>query len=358
MPDWTKSMQQTFEFYTVDPDTWRDVALLDNIKSCTITRDEDTDTLETATIDCDLVLSEQYIRPYLVTIQNGIKERFPLGTFLVQTPSEKYDGKVRSTTLDAFSPLLEWKDTMPPLGYTVRSGLNVLETAWDVGSEHIHAPVVMATDETTMPFDFIAETDDTWLTYLGDLVLNSGHQLALDELGRILFAPIQDIASLTPVWSYDDNNSSILYPDLTLERDLYGIPNVLEVVLSNNNINMFSRVENNDSDSPVSIPARGREVVKRETNPEISGNPTQSQLDAWTEQRLRNMSSLEYKVSYRHGYCPVRVGDCVNLNYNRADLRNVKAKVVSQTITCESGCPVEETAVYTIHMWTREGGLA
>ena len=24
MPDWTSSMQQTFEYYTVDPGTWKD----------------------------------------------------------------------------------------------------------------------------------------------------------------------------------------------------------------------------------------------------------------------------------------------------------------------------------------------
>ena len=26
MPDWTKTMQQTFEYYVVDPGTWKDIA--------------------------------------------------------------------------------------------------------------------------------------------------------------------------------------------------------------------------------------------------------------------------------------------------------------------------------------------
>lgn len=357
MPDWTRSMQQTFEFYTVDPITWRDVAPLDNIRSCSITRDETTDTLETATIDCDLVFAEQYVRIYLITVQDGIRERFPMGTFLVQTPSETFDGKVKSTTLDAYSPLLEWKDSMPPLGYAIKSGLNVLETAWLVGSDNTRTPIVKNGADTNLTSNFIAETDDSWLTFLGDLVMSAGYKLALDEYSRIMFAPIQDTASLKPIWTYNDDNSSILYPDLTVERDLYGIPNVLEVILSNDTVNLFSRVENNDEDSPVSIPSRGRQVVVRESNPEIAGIPTQAQLDAYTEQRLRNMSSLEYKLTYKHGYCPVRVGDCVYLNYKRAGMRNIKAKVVSQNITCEPGCPVEETAVYTLNMWAREGGL-
>ena len=51
MADWLSSMQQTFEYYIVDPGTWKDVKLLDNVKSCTITRDAEADTLGSATID-------------------------------------------------------------------------------------------------------------------------------------------------------------------------------------------------------------------------------------------------------------------------------------------------------------------
>ena len=39
------------------------------------------------------------------------------------------------------------------------------------------------------------------------------------------------------------------------------------------------------------------------------------------------------------------------LNYQRAGLKYVKAKVISQSISCETGCPVEETAIYTTKLW-------
>jgi hypothetical protein len=57
-------------------------------------------------------------------------------------------------------------------------------------------------------------------------------------------------------------------------------------------------------------------------------------------------------VSYSHGYCPVRIGDCVRLNYRRAGLDDVKAMVKTQTIKCSSGgCEVSETAVFTKKLW-------
>lgn len=351
MPNWHASMRQTFEFYSVDPFTWRDDTLLENVKSCTINWDSSAETLGSATIEADTVLNERYVRIYLVTIQNGIRERFALGTFLVQTPSVGFDGKVSSISMDAYTPLLELKDNMPPLGYSVLKNTLVMATAVDLCSENMRAPVVPTRDEVVLPNDFVADLNDSWLTFIRDLISNANYQFYLDEMGQLLFAPVQDTASLQPVWTYDDDNSSILYPELNVDRDLYGIPNVVEVVYSNGNSYLYSRVVNENEDSPISTVQRGREIIYRVNNPEVGGNPTQVQVDAYAQQLLRNLSSLEYKVTYKHGYCPVRVGDAVYLNYKRAGLKYVKAKVTNQNIRCESGCPVEETAVFTTDLW-------
>ena len=74
-------------------------------------------------------------------------------------------------------------------------------------------------------------------------------------------------------------------------------------------------------------------------------------LDNYTRQELRNKSSLEYTLSYSHGYNPVRPGDCVLFDYKRSGFANVKAKVISQSIECSAGCTVQETAVYTTNLW-------
>ena len=116
MADWQSSMSQTFEYYVVDPGTWQNQKLLDNVLSCTITRDSETETLGSASIDIGESVGECYIRVYLVTNQNGLKERHPLGTFLVQTPSSSFDGKIRNVSMDTYTPLLELKENQPPIG--------------------------------------------------------------------------------------------------------------------------------------------------------------------------------------------------------------------------------------------------
>lgn len=351
MADWLQSMQQTFEYYTVDPGTWKDKALLTNVKTCTINRDLSADTLGSATIDIVDALGEAYIRAYLITIQNGIKEKFPLGTFLVQTPSSNFNGKMRNVTMDAYTPLLELKEKFPPIGYHVPKNANVMQMSYNLTQDYARAPVVKTSSDVKLYYDFVANLEDTWMSFLKDLLANANYSFSLDELGRILFAPKQDVTSLRPVWTYNDDNSSILYPEITMDHDLYGIPNVVEVVYSNGGDKFYAMVKNTDPNSPLSIENRGREIVHRITSPNIVGNATQNQITKYAEQTLKELSSVEYTVSYTHGYCPVRIGDCVRLNYAKAGIVDVKAKVISQSIKCVPGTPVTEKAVFTARLW-------
>lgn len=351
MIDWRASMQQTFEFYIVDPSTWRDSKPLYNVTKCSINRDLSNSTLGSATIDCVDIIDECYVRVYLVAIQNGVTERVPLGTFLVQTPSDSFDGRVHTASMDAYTPLIELKGSPPPVGYALLKGESIMDAAAALCREHMRAPIVRTSSDKKLESDFVSNLEDTWLTFVGDLVTSANFSFGLDEMGRVIFEPVQDIASLQSTWTYDDDNSSILYPEIEDSRDLYDIPNVVEVVYSTALGYKTARVVNNDASSPVSTVNRGREVVYRDSNPSFSGIPTQKQIDDYAVQLLRNLSCLEHKITYKHSYCPARVGDCVTLNYKRAGLKNIRAKVISQSINCETGCPVDETAVYTTNLW-------
>lgn len=350
MPDWSKSMLQTFEYYTVDPGTWKDDKRIQNVKSCTITRDADAETLGSATIDVTESLGECYIRVYLVTSQNGLTEKHPLGTFLVQTPSSSFNGKIRDVSMDAYTPLLELKESPPPLGYSVLKDANIMSTAYRITREHVRAPVVAAECPDLLFSDFVANTDDTWMSFLMAFIANAKHTFDLDELGRVLFSPKQDTASLQPVFTYDDSNSSILYPDISMDHDLYGIPNVVEVVYSNGRDYYYGKAVNDDPNSPTSTVSRGREILQRITNPDL-GDPTERQIQEYAERALRELSAVEYTISYTHGYCGTRLRDCVRLNYSRAGITDIKAKIISQTIKCEPGCPVTEKAIFTTKLW-------
>ena len=348
MIDWTRSMSQTFDFFTVDPITWQNKTQVRTITSCRITSDLESDTLGSASIETTEDLGECYLRVYLKCSQDGVVESFPLGTYLVQSPGGTFDGRNKKYSIEAYTPLIELTEKYPQYGYSAQNGVNILDLAGVLVESHARAPVVRTSHSATLNGNFVAEYDnDTWLTFIKDLLGNAKYHFSLDEMGRIIFEPDQKVSTLKAVYTFNDDNSSLLYPEITQDRDLYGIPNVVEVLCSSGSGYILGVAENTDPNSAVSIPKRGRRIVHRENDPSTLINPSQSQANEYAQKVLEEMSSLECSLNYKHGYCGTRVGQCVRLNYKRAGIENVKAKIVSQTIDCTPGCCVTERAVYS-----------
>lgn len=351
MVDWTSSMQQTFEYYIVDPGTWKDVKKIDTVISSTISRDSEAGTLGSASITMTESLGECYVRVYLITIQNGKREKHPLGTYMIQTPGYSFDGKIKNITMDAYTPLIELKEKQPPLGYSILKDENIMDRVYAIMREEMRAPVIKSDSDKTLYYNFVANLDDTWMTFITDLLSNVNMKVELDEIGRVLFAPEQDLKCMQPVWTFDASNSSILYANFDIEHDLYGIPNEVEVIYSNGKESISVKAVNDDPNSPVSTVSRGRRITYRITDPDVMGNPSEEQMKEYANNVLKSSSSIEYSVSFKHGYCPVRVGDCIRLNYEAAGLKNVKAKIISQSIECIPGCPVSTKAVFINDLW-------
>lgn len=353
MIDWTKSMQQTFDFYTVDPGTWRNVRPVTTVISGTVTYDLGNELIATASFETEEDLGECYLRPVLKCIQNGTTYEFPLGTFLTQSPESSFDGRLHKRRVDAYSPLIELKDKKPPFGYAALKDDPIMDLAYQLTDDNVRCPVVASFGDTkTLNDNFVSDFEnDTWFSFVSDLLSNAKYHFELDELCRIMFAPDQKTASLRPVWTFDDGNSSILYPEITANRDLYGIPNVVEVLCSSGAGYKFYRAENRRPNSPVSIVNRGREIVHRVNNPSGLVSPDDDEIKDFAENLLETLSSSECTLNYKHGYCGTKVGQAVRLNYERAGIKNVVAKVISQSIELRPGATVTEKAVYTTKVW-------
>jgi hypothetical protein len=302
-------------------------------------------------IDATDMFGECYIRIYLVINQNGNTEKRPLGTFLLQTPQSDFDGKVSTVSIDAYTPLIELKENKVPIGYSVLKDSNILDSVYMSIKDNCRCPIVKTESDKTLYDDFVANEDDTYLTYNKDLLSKAKYSFDLNEMGKILFKPDQRINTQQPVYTFNDDNSSILYPDLKLKHDIYGIPNVIEVYYTIDNQLLYSIVKNEDPNSPISIPNRGREIRYRITKPNLPGIPTQEQIDEYAKDMLEQLSTVNYTVSFTHGYYPCRIGDCVRLNYKKAGLDDVKAVIISQDISCNTAVKVKSTAKFIKKLW-------
>lgn len=362
--DWTSAMTQTYEYYVVDPETWLDVRPLNNIKTSNITRDSSVDTLGSASISTTELIDECYVRIYLKAFQNGYEHSEPLGTFLIMTPSLSFNGKVHTASISAYSPLIELKENNPPIGYYTKKDSGIITAVHDLLVQHMRAPISDSLDiykymetlsdnfeDVKLDKNFIANHEDDWFTYINDLLSKTSYKFDIDAFGKISLTKKQEINVMQPKWEYTDDENSILYSDISIDRDFYMIPNVVEVINTKSTGGRSIIVENNDENSPVSIVRRGRRIVKRVYNPSGLQGDTDEDIERYATKLLKQLSTLEVKLSYTHGYCPVKVGDCVLINYKKAGLVDVRAVVMSQSISCTPGCAVNETAVYIEKLW-------
>lgn len=379
--DWTKSMKQTYEVYTVDPATWLNDKYLDTVTGASITRDISSDTVVSGSIDYVGELNEEYVRVYLVAEQDDEVERVPLITMLCQTPSTEYNGKYTKTSITGYSPIIELEGEYPPIGYTIpknypswlyptrSDGLRVVtridEFITDITRSYCRAPVITMTELTDVENfnglyqDYVAGKEDNWFSIVKSMLERVNYKFMVDPMGNISFYKQPQYTQMQPKWTYSYGNSSILTADISIDRDLYNMPNVVELIVTTNAGQTISvAAENHNTGSIMSIENRGRRVVKREIDPAMLGTvskniDTESLLD-YAKELLVQYSSLAYTVSYSHGYCPVTVGDCVIINYEDAGIHNERAYVISQSIDCTTGCKVNETAMFVRSYYTKE----
>lgn len=351
--NWLMPMTQSFEFYTVDPSTWHIRNKINTITECRINRNAASDTLVSAEFKSTDELNECYVRVILVATQNGVTERYPLGTFLATTPAMTFDGKNKNISIDAFSPLIEAKDQYPPIGYSFYKSKQCVSSVYTVLKNIVRCPVEYGGDDSSVLYEsFAADVQENYLSFLRSALSNADHDIRLDNECRVIIEKNRPLRELNPIMTYRDSDMSILYKDTTNKIDYYSVPNVVEVVWTSNGVNLGVTVQNESIASPVSIPNRGRKVVYREVSPSISGTPSQKVLNDYAVSLLKRLSTVECQITYTHGYTPTNIGDCVAIEYDRAGLERIKAKIISQSLRCIPGLPVEETAAYTQELLT------
>lgn len=355
MIDWTESMQQYYEYYTVSPITWADVSLINTVTTGSITNDLNTETLTNATFAGVDMNGEFYIRAYICAKQGDEFERRCLGTFLVQSPSCSYDGKYNEVSALSYSPLIELKENYPPMFYTLPKETDVVEWAYNMIEENSRLKVDRTYKEQIISkYDYVANADDNWLDFITSVLNQNGVSYKLSPEGVVSLYKTLNY-NISPIkYIFKNDEKSIILPRVSYSKDMYDIPNVVEVYVSTEKGYNVVRVSNNLSanDSATSIDARGREIVHRETSPSIVGIPTDAEIENYAKMLLESLSTIVVELSFTHAYVPgISVGDTILVDYPEAGLNEQRCKITSQQMDLSEGLLVDTTATFEIEYW-------
>ena len=335
--EWNKGYSSKYYISIVDPDSWGDTKDTIDIIDGTI-RIEPTGRRCSTDVTCKSYVSmrEQLIRIWLDTRQEGSDgSHIPLFTGYASSPNRKINGTMENKTLQCYSVLLPANDILLPRGWYAPvkvNGINLIKTLL----QPTRAKIVVDSDpsDTILTNSIVAENGETNLTMV-ELILNAiNWRMSVDGEGIIHLDSYKD----EPVITFDSIKFDMLEPSIDISYDWFNCPNVLRVVLDEK----VAIAYDYDSDTPMSINNRGREVWAEEDSVSLNKNET---LQAYANRRLKELQRISTVIRYDRRFDPsASVLDIISLNYPDQDLIG-KYMISSQSITIGHNAKTSEEVI-------------
>lgn len=330
--NWIKGISAKYYLSIVDADTWEDIERIE-ITDASVSA-SDSNLMESA--DIDVVAydkGEQWVRLWLDARQDGSDaEHVAMFTGIATSPASRYNGKLQTNKLECYS-VLKPVDEIPLMRgwYAPKGGKGtsivkkLLETT--------PAPVVID-DGTEYPLsqNIIAENNESHLS-MATKVLNAiNWRFRIEGNGTIHLCPKAD----SIIASFDPIENDAVETTITVDYDLFKCPNVFMAIVGDT-----YAVARDESDSPISISVRGREVWQVEDNCNLNNGET---LYQYAVRRLREEQAVALVASYNRRYNPsIKVGDYIRLHYPEQKVDGM-FMVQSQSFELNYGATVSETS--------------
>lgn len=316
----------------VDPKTWADAGEIP-IVSGTITKNADSNLATSADITIkESIGAEEWLRVYLIAEQNGAKERTPLFTGIVSSPSRSIKGNSETYKLDCYSVLKIADDILLPLGWFAPARTRGGELIKILLSD-LPCPVELDEGSPNIISSFVAGDNDSKLSVAHEIAEAINWQIKVNGDGSVRICP----KPLTIAGSFDNIENDILETSLTDDRDIFSVPNVLRVTLRGS----AATARDDEPDSIYSTVNRGREIWMQETAKLAAGES----LGEYATRRLKELQNPSRKLAYTRRFRPdVDVNDLVSIVYPKQNIGDV-FRVKSQTITLSHGAKVKEEAI-------------
>lgn len=328
--DWLSGYTASYYMCVVDPITWRDVDRYEII-SGTVSRDCD-GLRENASLSLSNRPEdfENIIRIYLDAAQQGSAEHEPIFTGYLSTPQTMYDGTRRVYTAECYSVLKALEDIILPRGWYAdkdRLVSNVIKSL----TEPLQAPVDVIEEDVRLTDYIVAEDGTSRLKMLDRILETVGWTIRISGYGEVEIGP----APVEPAYTFDAVDTDCIESEIQIESDMYSAPNVMMIAADG----VTGIAIDDDEESDISVPGRGREVWKCDSGASV---PSNISIDQYAKQKLKEAQDLSSTYSYNRRYLPDIVpGDLVQMHYPAQEMSGIFV-IQSQDISLSGGARTSE----------------
>lgn len=332
MVEFSSGISATYYVTRVNPQTWADAGEIPVI-SGDIKKNAESNLIASAelTVREDIGV-EEWVRVYMIAEQSGAKERVPLFTGIVSSPSRDINGNSETRELDCYSVLKVASDILLPLGWFAPARTSGGELIKILLSD-LPCPVELDEGSPNIISSFVAGDSDSKLSVAQSIAEAINWQIKVHGDGSVRICPMP----LTISGTFDNIENDIIETAVTDNRDIFNVPNVLRVTLQGS----AATARDDDPDSIYSTVNRGREIWLQEAATLAAGES----LGEYAMRRLKELQNPSRKLSYTRRFQPdVDVNDLVSIVYPKQNIGDV-FRVKSQTITLSHGAKVKEESI-------------
>jgi len=248
-------------------------------------------------------------------------DEYPLGAFYLSSPTRRDTQRHVIRDIEAYDLTLLLSEDKLTERFVLRKGENyVLKVEGilkDLGVTRYH---IMSPEVVTIRRDIEYEPGTSILTVINDMLGQIGNTpLYMDNNGVLISKPYINPNERLPTKIYDNSVSDLTLVGASEELDIFNVPNVFSVTISNPDEKPITKtVVNDDPTNPLSTVRRGRRIVDFRTIEDMS---SEESLEKYA-MRIANESNTQYgTIQFKtplmlgHWY-----GEVVSFDYPRLDL--------------------------------------
>ena len=184
MVDFSRGISATYYATRVNPQTWADAGEI-SIISGEVTKNATSDIVVSADIAVNEDIgAEDWIRVYMIAEQNGAKERVPIFTGIVSSPSRDINGNSETRKLDCYSVLKVASDILLPLGWFAPARTSGGELIRILLSD-LPCPVELDEGSPNIISSFVAGNNDSKLSVAQEIAEAINWQIRVNGDGSV-----------------------------------------------------------------------------------------------------------------------------------------------------------------------------
>ncbi|TWT04596.1 hypothetical protein [Planomicrobium sp. CPCC 101079] len=238
---------------------------------------------------------------------------YPLGVFLVSTPTKREKGISVVRDIEAYDKLLILKEDKIIDRLTFAAGRSYYDCMIEVLNSAGQYRYIIENNDKKLPTAKEYEPGTEKLLILNDLASDLNFTpFFVDEYGFYQSKQYKSPQESPEYYVYEDNGESVVIPGLEETLDTFNLPNVFVVIATNPDTDtvLKSTFVNDNPEHPLSTVNLGRRVVRVEEKDDIADQET---LDSYVERIAFEASQIYGKVTFStalmpfHGYSNVLV---------------------------------------------------